>query len=99
MKVVFRQSGGFAGLIRGTELDAEDLPPEQVVALRSLVERNDLQGASGESTEARDLRTYELTVKTDEGVHRVAFDERNIPEGLAPLLDTLKERSGPRPLT
>jgi hypothetical protein len=101
MKVVFRQSGGFAGLMLGTELNTNDLPPEEAATLRSLVRQSDLQRPIGETaSRARDLRTYEITVETDEGdVHHVAFDDSNVPRGVGPLLDMLRERAGPRPLT
>jgi hypothetical protein len=100
MKVVFRQTGGFAGLVRGAELDTETLPPEEAANLRSLVQQSDLRNlrAGDESDEWRDLREYEISVETGQGVHDVAFDDRNIPAGAAPLLDFLKGYSEPRPL-
>lgn len=97
MKVSFRQSGGFAGLTRGVELDAEDLPPEEAASLRSLMERGGPQEGT-EDPEARDLQTYEITVETDEGSRQFAFDDGTVPEDVAPLLRTLKRRSGPLPL-
>ncbi len=99
MKVVFRQSGGFAGLIRGVELDTDDLPPEKAAELYSLVQQSDLQSTRGGSESRwRDLQTYEISVETGEGVYEVAFDDSNIPAGVAPLLAFLKKCSEPWPL-
>ena len=88
-------------MIRGTELNTNDLPPEEAATLRSLVRQSDLQSPIGETeSRARDLRTYEITVETDEGeVHHVTFDDSNVSRGVGPLLDMLRERAGPRPLT
>jgi hypothetical protein len=100
MKVVFRQSGGYAGLIRGVELDTDDLPTEEAAELHSLVKQSDLQSArEGNESEWRDQQTYEISVETDEGVYDVAFDDSNIPAGAAPLLGFLKRRSKPWPPT
>jgi emfourin len=101
MRVVFRQSGGFAGLILGTELNTNDLPPEEAATLRSLVQQGNLQSPIGETaSRARDLRTYEIIVEPDEGdSYHVAFDDSNVPRGVGPLLDMLRERARPRPLT
>jgi hypothetical protein len=101
MKVVFRESGGFAGLSLGTELNTDDLPLEEAATLRSLVQQSDLQSPIGETaSRARDLRTYEITVEPDEGdPYHVAFDDSNVPRGVRPLVDMLTERAGPRPLT
>lgn len=100
MKVVFRQTGGYAGLVRGVELDTDDLPPEEAGKLRSLVQQSDLRSfEAGNESSWRDLQEYEISVETGQGVHDVAFDDSNIPAGAAPLLDFLKRYSGPRTLT
>ena len=98
MKISFRQSGGFAGVIRGVELDSQDLPPEEAAALRSFVERSAPLGLIEETDpRMRDPFTYEIAVETDEGSRLFTFDDGTVPEGMAPLLRTLKSRSGPRP--
>ncbi len=100
MKLVFQQTGGFAGLVRGVELDTETLPPEEAAKLRSLVQQSDLRShRAGNESDWRDLLEYEIRVETGQGVHDVAFDDSNIPAGAAPLLDFLKGYSEPRPLT
>lgn len=100
MKVVFRQSGGFAGLIRGVELCTDDLPPEEARELCSLVQRSDLRSTRGGSDDHwRDPQTYEISVETGEGVYEVTFDDSSIPAGAAPLLNFLKKRAEPWPLT
>ena len=38
MKITFRQSGGYAGLIMGSEIDTDSLAAEEAAKLQSLVE-------------------------------------------------------------
>ena len=62
LKITFRESGGFAGLVRGCELDSSSLPPAAAAALDVL-----LAGAkapSRASRGARDLVTYEIDRKS-----------------------------------
>jgi len=100
MKVKFQQSGGFAGLIRGCELDTDDLSADEARTLQSLVEQSNLEGIKGGQTPgARDLMTYEITVETGEGVHHVSFDDMSMPESVEPLLEFLESRAKPQPLT
>lgn len=88
-------------MIRGVELDTDNLPPEEAAELHSLVQQSDLQSTTtgGNESSWRDLQEYEISVETGQGVYDVAFDDSNIPAGAAPLLDFLKRRSESRPLT
>lgn len=97
MKITFRESGGYAGLIRGCELDTDSFPPDEAVELQSLVEQSGiLQAKGGRTPNARDLLNYEITVQTSEGVHRVSFDDMTLPESAVPLLEYLQSRAQPR---
>lgn len=99
MKVRFRQTGGFAGLSRGCELDDATLPRPEAANLRRLVERSQIQDGQATGPEgARDLTTYEITVETDDGVRTAAFDDLTIPKQLQPLMDYLQRRATPQPL-
>lgn len=99
MQVRFRQSGGFAGLRRGCDLDTDTLPAEEAANLRSLVEQSGvLQAQSGRTAKARDLFNYEITIETSDGTHLVTFDDGSKPEGIEPLLEYLQNLSEPLPL-
>ena len=96
MKVRFRQTGGFAGLIRGCELDSADLPQKEAAQLDRLSRQS--PGAPRSSTgAARDLTSYEVTVETPEGSKVFSFDDLGIPEGAAPLIELLRRRCKPLP--
>lgn len=98
MKVTFQQSGGFAGLLRGCELDTAELPAAEAAKLRAMVEASGLRaGRIAPPPGARDLVGYEIRIETGDGALTAAFDEATVPAGAEPLLAYLRERSGPRP--
>lgn len=93
----FRQSGGFAGLVRGCEAAPGELADAECQAL----ERH-AQDKAGDSTPAgspgaRDLIVYEIELESDSGAARLAFDEQSVPEDLAALVERLQMRSRPMP--
>ena len=93
-KIRFRQSGGFAGLVRGCDVEANVLD----VADRAALERHTRSGpTTGAPSEARDQIVYEIEMETDAGVRRLEFDEASVPKDLARLVKALAERSKPMP--
>jgi hypothetical protein len=96
MKIKFRQSGGYAGLRMGCELDTNLLSPEEATKLRSLVEQSHiLQTKSARSENTADLINYEITIETKEAKHQVTFDDLTLPENVLPLLDYLQSQAKP----
>jgi hypothetical protein len=93
-KVRFRQSGGFAGLVRGVDVPAAELNAADRRALEELASgRHTPRSAGGAG--ARDLITYELELDTDRGHVRFEFDESSVPEGLSSLVASLAKRARP----
>jgi hypothetical protein len=91
-RVTFRQSGGFAGLIRGSELAGDDLSAgEKRVLERHLKAPPGPQVASA----ARDQLIYELEVESDSGTARLEFGEEGVPKDLASLVDSMASRARP----
>ena len=97
MKLTFRQTGGFAGLSLGCEIDDAELTRAEAARLRRLVRRGRLEDVAAPA-DARDVTTYQITIETPGGVRRATFHDLAVPEGLQPLLDFLQRRAGPRPL-
>lgn len=88
----FRQSGGFAGLLRGCDVAGEDLD----AAHRRALEAHLQEGRGGAAAPgARDQLGFELELDTDAGPRRLVFDELAVPPALAPLVAWLQERSRP----
>jgi hypothetical protein len=99
MIVRFLQAGGYAGLLRGCDLDTATLVPEQAKKLEQLLNQSGIS-ASGEfrSASSRDLGEYELTIEDKGSTIRVVFDDETIPEAAKPLIGFLKKCSKPKVL-
>ena len=97
MKVSFRQSGGFAGLIRGCELETAAMPAEEADRLSSLVQRClEVDVPAEHEGEARDEMFYEIVIEGGGRPRRLAFTDRSVPPSTKPLLDYLSDRSTPQ---
>ena len=90
-KLRFRVSGGFAGLVRGTEAEGAALSAAERTALARLLSSPPAARTPG----ARDLLTYEWDVDTNEGPRRAEVDEMSVPDGLADLVSKLTRQSRP----
>ena len=96
MKVKFVQSGGYAGLRMGCDLDTDSLPAEEAAMLQSLVEQSGFfQAQSDRTPTARDLLNYSIAVETNEGSSQISFDDLSMPDGIAPLVKYLQSRAKP----
>ncbi|WP_309734914.1 protealysin inhibitor emfourin [Chamaesiphon sp. OTE_75_metabat_556] len=96
MKIKFRQSGGYAGLRMGLDLDINSLSTDESTQLESLVKTSGiLQSKSGRAENAADLINYEITIETKEGTHQVKFDDLTLPESVLPLLEYLQSQAKP----
>lgn len=93
-KIRFRQSGGFAGLVRGCDVAPEALGAADRRALEGYAQGTSA-AAPGGSSPARDLVVYEIELETDAGVRRLEFDEMNVPAVLAALVERLVKGSKP----
>ena len=98
MKVRFRQTGGFAGLNLGSELDTETMPHREAKKLMQLLQDSKLTaGRKQGSKKARDLATYEITVEDESGTVTTSFDDMSVPPSADKLLDLLRARARPQP--
>ena len=94
-QVRFRQSGGFANLVRGCDVAAEDLVAAHRHALERLADSADAKPSRAPA--ARDQMMFELELDTGAGVRRFEFDELSVPDGLGPVVEWLQHRSRPLP--
>jgi hypothetical protein len=99
MKVRYRQTGGFAGMVLGCELDTEKLSPREAEELARLVQQAALDKVGvKKSPRGRDLTNYEIIVEDGGRSTKASFDDMTIPAGVQPLLDFLRSRASARPL-
>jgi hypothetical protein len=94
--ILFRQSGGFAGLVRGCEVTLEEIGSIDRRALDWLATAHAATPTLNPGT--RDQIVYELRVTTDAGLRQFEFDEFSVPEDLADLVERLVKQSHPIPL-
>jgi len=98
MKIRFRQTGGFGGLVLGCDLNTSTLPPAESQELTRLVKQADLEKIQTRRSEkGRDLQSYEITVE-NEITAKVSFDDMSMPANIRPLLDFLRQRARAVPL-
>ena len=107
LKVTFEQSGGFAGLLKGCVLDADELPADAGAELRRLVAASGLdvsrEDVSREdlsredlSRGARDRRQIAITIERGGERVEIVCDDGCTPEGARPLVAFLAARARPQ---
>ena len=96
MKVRFRQTGGFGGLVLGCDLDTSSLSPAEAQELARLIKQANLKKTqTRRSDKARDLQQYEIAVENE---ITASFDDMSVDANVEPLLDFLRERARAVPL-
>jgi hypothetical protein len=99
-KIRFRQSGGFAGVVRGAEIVLADLPEQDRARLDALIRASGLDvpstsGPSARARAARDMEEIEIEIERGRAVTRHAFSELDLPEPVTPLVEWLKKKARP----
>jgi len=99
MKVSFRQSGGFAGLVKGVDLDSSKMAADQGKQLEKLASASGIQGNTSVRTQAaRDQFQYDIRIEQNNTVSQLSFDDHTVPAAVQPLLAYLKPQAKPMPL-
>lgn len=97
LKVAFEQSGGFAGLVKGCVLDADELPPDVAAELRRLVASSGLDASrETRSRGARDRRQIAITIDRDDERVEIVCDDGSTPVAARPLVAFLAARARPQ---
>jgi hypothetical protein len=87
LRLTFRETGGFAPVLRGCVLDAALLSAELAAELRALVNASDiLHMTDRRLPAAADMRVLSFAIRDDGREHDVRFDAGAIPRSLTPLL-------------
>jgi hypothetical protein len=96
MKVRFRQSGGFAGVVRGAEIDSASLPVPEAAELERLVAAAQLASAERAAAPGADRQQYEIVVERA-GAPKIEarFGDGALTDELAALVAFLRARAKP----
>jgi len=93
MKIRFRQSGGFAGLVKVAEVDSGEVAGEEGGRLESMV-REALAEAVPESTSAMpdDEQVY-IEIEIEERRETILVGRSQVPGPMRPLVEFLEQRA------
>jgi hypothetical protein len=95
LQIEFQRSGGVAGAILTTTVDARELREADAAELTELVGRADIpalaESAGGPGAGRPDRFQYDLSITIDDRRYEVSLGEAEVPETLRPLLDRLLE--------
>ena len=94
MKVRYRQSGGFAGLTRGCDLDTAAMDPREGEVLGELLSAAEEKSRSV-SGGTRDGLIHEITIEEGGARRKICYADPDVPPSALPLLAFLAGRSGP----
>ena len=96
-RIRFRQTGGFAGLVRGCDLDVESLAPKQRAEVDRLIAASGLANtpAAKPKSKGRDLMQYEITIESASGTIRADLTDLDLDDKTEPLVTFLQKRAGP----
>jgi hypothetical protein len=99
MKVRFRQTGGFGGLVLGCDLDTATMPRDEANELLRLVQQANIQEvAQRRNPRGRDLLVYELVLEENGRRIKASFDSMTTPPQVEPLVQFLAQRAHAVPL-
>ncbi len=90
MKIKFRQTGGFAGLTKSANLEAEQLSENEAGMLRTWIEQANfwsMPNPSGRSLP--DQEQYSITIEASGQSRTVRMGRSAVPTELKPLVDFL----------
>jgi hypothetical protein len=98
MKIIYRQSGGIAGVMKGCELDAAQMAPVDRESLLKLVEQAGVQETvTALSEQARDVTLHDIQIEQEGETRRLLVDDLSAPAAVRPLLSFLKKRAKSMP--
>ncbi|WHZ28179.1 MAG: hypothetical protein OJF51_002977 [Nitrospira sp.] len=99
MKVRFRQTGGFGGLVLGCDLDTDVMPRDEAEQLLLLIRQANIQEA-GERRHphGRDLLVYEIVLEERGRRTRSSFDSMSASPQAESLVQFLAQRARAVPL-
>lgn len=93
MKISYRRTGGFAGMVMSFDVATDTLPPKDEKELRDLVIAADffkLPAVIESDAPGADQFQYKLTVETTEQQHSVEVGDAAVPENLGALINKLR---------
>lgn len=96
MKISLERSGGFAGMTRTFQVDADALTDEERALVDRLVASAEFFALpatiAAPDAAGADRFSYRLTIESADGTHTVETSDASAPDSLKPLIDWVSER-------
>lgn len=92
IRIFFEQTGGFMGRKVSLQLNLDEIPADQAMNLRRLIDQSDflnLEEVHAASSQFRDALHYQIRVETDNIRHNVQATDLSMPAALRPLVEEL----------
>jgi len=91
MQIVFERTGGIMGRKVNLHLDLDEMPADQSIVLRRLIDESDFFDlvVSPKRTSPLDEFHYAITITTGTIQHTVRTSDSSMPQALRPLLNEL----------
>jgi len=90
MKIKFRQSGGFAGMVKSIEVERKDLSDEEFGALKSMVDQAkffDLPEPAPHTQHTMpDMEQYSISIESGGQTREMHLTKSTVPKELKPLI-------------
>jgi hypothetical protein len=89
MRIQFERAGGFAGIRLKTDVNTEQLPPEEAKSLEELVEKaqlNEARQAPRRGGAMRDTFEYWFTIEDKGKQYSVRLTDETLPPSAKPLI-------------
>ncbi len=91
MRIDFKRSGGFAGLMVSKTIDTKNLNPDESKRLMDLVESSGFFDLSPVISRTEpDMYQYNLSIDWDGRKHSIQIGESAIPPKLMPLIELIE---------
>ena len=98
MKISYRQSGGFAGLVKEAELSTADLDPAEQQVVQNALQQLPADGKQQSlASQARDAMLHQIRIEGEAGAQEILVDDMSATPDVRALIGVLKKhaRRGP----
>ncbi|MFD1212984.1 protealysin inhibitor emfourin [Arthrobacter sp. GCM10027362] len=94
MKLTVRRGGGIAGIVRRTELDDSDLPPDDAKTFAGEVDRAGVRHLTSPAVGRRrpDEQLYEILLEEAGRQFRLNYTDATLPEDIRRLIERVDVR-------
>lgn len=95
MKIMFRQTGGFAGLKKSFDVDCDKIPVDEAKFLQSLVDQSGFfdQPEPDRRKVLPDEEQYVIRVEAAGRWRRLPMSRSSVPDNLKPLIEYIAKRA------